>query len=66
VEDPLDFDLTGVVASLAVPLEKAGISVFAISTFDTEYMLVRDEKLDEAVANTGPGRSLVSGLRTML
>lgn len=49
VEGPLDFGLTGVLASLAAPLAKAGISIFAISTFDTDYVLVKAERLDDAV-----------------
>jgi hypothetical protein len=48
VEGPLDFGLTGVLASIAAPLAEAGISIFAISTFDTDYVLVKDERLNEA------------------
>ena len=40
VEGPLDFALTGVMSSITAPLAKAGISVFTISTFDTDYILV--------------------------
>jgi hypothetical protein len=42
----LDFGLTGILASLAVPLAKAGVSIFAVSTFDTDYMLVREEAVE--------------------
>jgi hypothetical protein len=48
VAGTLDFDLVGVLASLAVPLAEAGVSVFAISTFDTDYLLVRDVDLEKA------------------
>ncbi|MBI3543950.1 MAG: ACT domain-containing protein [Deltaproteobacteria bacterium] len=48
VAGPLDFGLTGVLASLASPLAAAGVSIFAVSTFDTDYVLVRGEKLDAA------------------
>ena len=48
VEGPLDFALTGVLAGLAAPLAEAGISIFAISTFDTDYLLVRAADLDGA------------------
>ena len=41
VEGPLDFSLTGVLASLLAPLADAGISIFAVSTFDTDYLLVK-------------------------
>jgi hypothetical protein len=44
----LDFAQIGVVASLAVPLAEAGISIFGISTYDTDHILVRDERLDDA------------------
>lgn len=42
---PLDFKLTGVLASLINPLAKAGISVFAISTYETDYLFVKSENL---------------------
>ncbi|MFA6304543.1 MAG: ACT domain-containing protein [Patescibacteria group bacterium] len=45
----LDFSLTGILASLTTPLAEAKISIFAISTYDTDYILVKDDKLDEAV-----------------
>ncbi|MEW5718138.1 MAG: ACT domain-containing protein [Chloroflexota bacterium] len=44
----LDFALTGVLASLAAPLADAGISIFAISTFDTDYVLVKARDLEKA------------------
>ena len=50
VEGPLDFALTGILARLAAPLAEAGISIFAISTFDTDYLLVRSADLDAATA----------------
>ena len=46
---PLDFSLTGVVASLVDPLSRAEIPIFVISTFETDYVLVRDSDLDDAV-----------------
>ncbi len=46
----LDFGLTGVIAGLTRPLADAGIPIFSISTFDTDYMLVRGERLDAAKA----------------
>jgi hypothetical protein len=48
VRGPLDFSLTGILAALATPLAKAGISIFAISTYDTDYILVGDEDLARA------------------
>ena len=46
---PLDFALTGVLASLAVPLREAGVSLFAVSTFDMDYLVVEDADLARAV-----------------
>lgn len=50
VEGPLDFALTGILASLAGPLAAAEISLFAISTYDTDYLLVKAGQLAEALA----------------
>jgi hypothetical protein len=48
VAGPLEFSLVGVLASLAVPLAEAGISIFVVSTFDTDYLLVKEEKRQQA------------------
>lgn len=50
VEGPLPFELTGVLASIAGPLAGAGVNLFAVSTFDTDYVLVPGRLLDRAVA----------------
>lgn len=49
VAGTLDLALTGVLASLAVPLARAGVAIFAIATYDTDYVLVRSERLGDAV-----------------
>jgi len=49
VEGPLEFGLTGILASVASPLAQAGISIFSIATFNTDYVLVKDAKVAEAV-----------------
>jgi hypothetical protein len=46
---PLDFALTGVLAKLSGVLTEADISIFAISTYDTDYLLVRSENLAETI-----------------
>lgn len=46
----LDFALVGVLAALVVPLAEAGVSVFALSTFDTDYLFVRAADLGRARA----------------
>ena len=50
VQGPLDFDLVGVLAALAAPLAQAGVSIFNISTYDTDYVLVKSADLARAVA----------------
>jgi hypothetical protein len=46
VKGPLDFSLTGILSSIAKPLADSKISIFSISTFDTDYVLVKNESLD--------------------
>jgi uncharacterized protein len=50
VEGPLDLALTGVLAALLEPLARAGVAIFAVSTFDTDHVLVLADRLDDAVA----------------
>lgn len=56
VKGPLDFAWTGILAGLAQPLAAQGISIFAISTYDTDYILVKEsvvEKTAEVFRNQG-------------
>jgi hypothetical protein len=48
VQGPLDFSLTGILASLAQPLAAEGISIFAISTYDTDFILVKEDVMEKA------------------
>lgn len=50
VDGPLDFGLTGVLAALAAPLADAGVPIFVVSTYDTDYLLVPEPTLDRALA----------------
>jgi hypothetical protein len=50
VNGTLDFALTGIVAALSAPLAAAGISIFGISTYDTDHILVREDRLADAKA----------------
>jgi hypothetical protein len=59
VPGPIPFEQTGVLASIATPLAAAGISIFAVSTFDTDYVLVRETDLDRALAALD-GRQLIA------
>ena len=45
----LDFSLTGILAGLAGTLAGAGVSIFALSTFDTDYILVQQADLAGAL-----------------
>lgn len=45
---PLEFTETGLLAALSAPLAEAGIPVLAVSTYETDYLLVREEALEEA------------------
>ncbi|MBL0210349.1 MAG: ACT domain-containing protein [Holophagaceae bacterium] len=49
VRGPLDMAMTGVLASMAGPLAEAGVSIFALSTFDTDYVLVRETAVEAAL-----------------
>jgi uncharacterized protein len=46
---PLDFTLTGVVASLCSPLADARVPIFVLSTFETDYLLVREPDLHRSI-----------------
>jgi hypothetical protein len=50
VTGPLDLGMVGVLAGLATPLAAAGVSLLAVGTFDTDYLLVKEERLEQAVA----------------
>ncbi|MGD8366450.1 MAG: ACT domain-containing protein [Desulfobacterales bacterium] len=49
VKGPLDFSKVGVLAALAGPLARAKISIFVISTYDTDILMVRSADLHKAV-----------------
>jgi uncharacterized protein len=49
VAGPIPFSTVGVLASLVLPLAEAGISVFAVATFDTDYLLVKAKDLARAI-----------------
>ena len=49
VTGTIPFSVVGVLAALTTPLAKAGVSVFAVSTFDTDYLLVKKQDFERAV-----------------
>lgn len=46
---PFDLLLVGILLGVAAPLAAAGVTVFPIATYDTDYLLVREEQLDAAI-----------------
>jgi hypothetical protein len=61
VRGPLPLNLVGILASIAEPLAAAGLSIFAISTYDTDYVLVRALDLEAAVGALERAGHQVSG-----
>ncbi len=55
VAEPMDFGLTGVLAGISTVLAQAGISIFAVSTFDTDYILIKAENLGLAQTSLEAG-----------
>ena len=49
LEGPFPFTLTGVLSSFLVPLAENKIPIFAVSTFDTDYVLIKRETLEAAI-----------------
>lgn len=49
VHGTFSFDLTGILNSLTGPLAEAGVGIFALSTFETDYLLVKDHNLPRAI-----------------
>jgi hypothetical protein len=50
VEGPIPFEMTGVAAALISPLAAAGVSVFLLATFDTDYLLLQAGVFEEALS----------------
>jgi hypothetical protein len=61
VAGPLVLDLIGVLLSIARPLAEAGVAIFAISTFDTDYVMVKREHLERTVSALRGAGHVVTG-----
>jgi len=57
----MDFGLTGVMAGLSTALARAGISLFAVSTFDTDYILIKADNLAPALEALGASGYMIEG-----
>ncbi len=65
VQGPLDFSLVGIMAELSSILANAKISIFVLSTFDTDYILVKNKDLSESInALKLAGHEVIEEVRT--
>src|SRR3954449_9842357 len=61
VTTAMDFSVTGVAAALTAPLAQGGVSVLPVATYDTDYVLVKDEGLADAIeALLGAGHQVTA------
>lgn len=61
VTTEMDFSATGVAAAITRPLADAGVSVLPVATHDTDYFLVKKDRLADAIeALLGAGHSVVA------
>lgn len=49
LEGPFPFDAVGILAGILTPLAEAGISILAVSTYDTDYVFVKSERFEETL-----------------
>lgn len=49
IEGPLDFSLIGILSRISTLMANNGISIFAISTYDTDYILIKEESINRAI-----------------
>ncbi|WP_066892270.1 ACT domain-containing protein [Clostridium nigeriense] len=49
IEGPLDFSLIGILSRISTLMANNGISIFAISTYDTDYILIKEESINKAI-----------------
>jgi uncharacterized protein len=64
VKGPLDFSQVGIIAGLSGTLASAGISIFALSTYDTDYIMVKQADLERALSASRQAGYSVSLLAT--
>ncbi|CUH97386.1 hypothetical protein P22_3514 [Propionispora sp. 2/2-37] len=61
LKGPFPFDLVGIVAQVSAAVARAGVGIFVISTYDTDYILVKAKDLDSAVeALRNDGHSIMA------
>jgi hypothetical protein len=66
IQGILDFEMVGVLAALAVPLARAGIPIFVLSTYNTDHLFVRTPQLERAIeVLKADGHQFTSESRTL-
>lgn len=60
--NPFDFGLTGILASVLLLLAEAQVGIFAVSTYNTDYLLVKARDLDRAMAALEQAGHVVSAV----
>lgn len=63
LEGPIPFEMTGVASALLAPLAAARISIFLISTYDTDYLLLKAESFERAVEVLRAAGYIVEAMR---
>jgi uncharacterized protein len=58
---PFEFTLVGILTAVLIPLRDAGVGIFALSTFDTDYVMVAAPKIDTALAALRAAGHTVTG-----
>jgi hypothetical protein len=68
VDAQMDFGLVGILARIVSPLKDEKIPVFVVSTYDTDYVMVKDDKLEGAikVLNNQPNMVVTPGDSIMI
>ncbi len=66
VEGPLDFSLIGIISSISTILALKRISIFAVSTYDTDYILVKNKDIDNVILALSNERYKVINQENML
>ena len=62
VQGTLDFGLVGILAKITAALANAGLSIFAVSTYNTDYILVKEKDLEDAIiALRNDGHEIIQG-----
>ena len=56
IEGPLDFSLIGILSAVSSVLAENKISIFAVSTYDTDYILVKDKDIKKAISALSAGK----------